>query len=198
MEEREEIIEEEVPATDDPVSSSEEKITIEEEVVEDGVPVKSEPEAEDPVEEDPEEEDVEEEVVEASDDEIVEDTELLKGKYEPKDRKNLPKEERELLETLVGPEKKRWKFILWGLFLGWIGAHLMYARRWFLLILMWAGLIAGVMTMDSSAVNNLPSEGNVPADKGNDKIAIPAIGVWIILWIGGTFFIKKDGEGNRM
>ena len=34
--------------------------------------------------------------------------------------------------------------------------------------------------------------------ESSNPISGIGIGVWALLWIGGTLFIKKDGKGNRM
>ena len=33
---------------------------------------------------------------------------------------------------------------------------------------------------------------------GNGTVGNIGFGIWALLWIGGTLFIKKDGKGNRM
>ena len=108
-------------------------------------------------------------------------------------------------------DKKRWKFVVLGLFFGFLGIHLAYAKRWGLFILLWAGLIFGGMmsndktadpssTVDSStevvAVQDESIKTN-PMKKHNMYENI-GMGVWALLWLGGTLFIKKDGNGNRM
>lgn len=112
--------------------------------------------------------------------------------------------------------KKRWKFITLGVLLGFFGAHLAYAKRWVLFLLLWGGLIAGnVMSGDSKeqianpeeqesvqAVDQVePNQSQQNTDAGKDQSSpIGNIGfaVWGLLWIGGTLFIKKDGNGCRM
>lgn len=112
--------------------------------------------------------------------------------------------------------KKRWIFVTLGIFLGFFGAHLAYAKRWVLFLLLWGGLIAGnVMSGDSKAqIDNLEKqeevktieqdEANQSQQNTNDgEVQSSSIGnigfaVWGLLWIGGTFFIRKDGKGNRM
>lgn len=112
--------------------------------------------------------------------------------------------------------KKRWKFITLGILFGFFGAHLAYAKRWFLFLLLWAGLIVGnVMSGDSNEqIVNLEkqeeaqtveqaelsySQQNTDAGK-EQSTPIGNIGfaVWVLLWIGGALFIKKDGNGCRM
>lgn len=134
---------------------------------------------------------------------VVEEEEIEEGPSpRAEDMVEPSREVRERFPSIYGPVKKRWKFILCGLFFGYFGAHFMYARRWFLFVLMWAGLVVGALTMEPTTAKNLPQEGNSPAaespKKGNDAIAIPAIGLWFVLWIGGTFFVKKDGDGYRL
>lgn len=101
-------------------------------------------------------------------------------------------------------QKKRWKFVLLGVLFGWMGAHLMYAKRTFLLFLLWASFIAGVVMCGLSQ-----SEGGAQVAQGASAEVVQesnnyeAIGggcmaLWLLLWLGGTLFIKKDGKGHRM
>jgi F0F1-type ATP synthase assembly protein I len=112
--------------------------------------------------------------------------------------------------------KKRWKFITLGVLLGFFGAHLAYAKRWVLFLLLWGGLITGnVMSGDSKeqianpekqesvqTVDQVePNQSQQNTDAGKERSSpIGNIGfaVWGLLWIGGTLFIKKDGNGCRM
>ena len=101
--------------------------------------------------------------------------------------------------------KKRWKFVVLGLLFGFLGAHLLYAKRWFLFLLLWAGLITGgAMSGDAKKPANETQETAVVQTEQSDKkesgspISGIGFGVWALLWIGGTLFIKKDGKGNRM
>ena len=108
-------------------------------------------------------------------------------------------------------DKKRWKFVVLGLFFGFLGIHLAYAKRWGLFALLWAGIILGSMmsgekkvvtdsSVDSatevSVVQDETSTNN-PMQKHNMYENI-GMGVWLLLWIGGALFIKKDGKGYRM
>lgn len=103
--------------------------------------------------------------------------------------------------------KKRWKFVVLGILFGFFGIHLAYAKRWLLFLLLWTGLISGnVMTHTKSATEE-DSDKTVarqvePSDKaksdGGSQIGGLGLGIWALLWIGGTLFIKKDGKGNRM
>lgn len=100
--------------------------------------------------------------------------------------------------------KKRWKFVLLGLLFGWMGAHLMYAKRTFLLFLLWASFIAGVVMcgMSQSEGGAQVSQG-ASAEVAQESNNYEAIGggcmaLWLLLWLGGTLFIKKDGKGHRM
>ncbi len=85
--------------------------------------------------------------------------------------------------------KKRWLFILIGLFFGIFGLHFLYARRkgWFTFY--WLMVIANVVHMTVPAVANL-----VPA-LANTPIFAMLAGLTLI---GSIFFMKKDGDGNRM
>ena len=103
--------------------------------------------------------------------------------------------------------KKRWRFIVLGIVLGFFGIHLAYAKRWLLFLLLWVGFITGnVMSGGKPDANKVPAEATdqqvVSADKvqknGGSPIGGIGFGVWALLWIGGTLFIKKDGKGNRM
>lgn len=80
--------------------------------------------------------------------------------------------------------KKRWKFVILGLLFGFLGLHLAYARRWRLFLLQWACFIATCMAGGGSLVSKI--------------IFGASFWVWFLLWLGGTFFIKKDGNGARM
>ena len=100
--------------------------------------------------------------------------------------------------------KKRWKFVVLGLLFGFLGLHLAYAKRWFLFVLLWAGFITGGMFYKGSAAEKT-SDGVIQQvqqseqERSNDDmIGGIGFGVWALLWIGGTLFIKKDGKGNRM
>lgn len=103
--------------------------------------------------------------------------------------------------------KKRWKFVVLGLLLGFFGIHLAYAKRWFLFLLLWAGFITGNVMSDpkKEATNVSPKvvAEQVQSESKSDKessnpISNIGFAVWGLLWIGGTLFIKKDGKGNRM
>ena len=102
--------------------------------------------------------------------------------------------------------KKRWLFIVLGLLLGFFGVHLLYAKRWFLFLLLWAGFITGNVCSDGKKTSGEPTEtaiaqtedATAKPDKGNGAIGGIGFAVWGLLWLGGTFFIKKDGKGNRM
>ena len=101
--------------------------------------------------------------------------------------------------------RKRWKFVVLGLLLGFIGAHFAYAKRWFLFLLLWAGLITGgVMSGgDQSSAGEVTDAVAVQTENAEKKKSSSPIGgigfaVWALLWIGGALFVKKDGKGNRM
>lgn len=101
--------------------------------------------------------------------------------------------------------KKRWKFVVLGILLGFFGVHLAYAKRWLLFLLLWAGFIAGnVMSGGSSKPEqdtaNAPqvTQTENQEKRGGSPIGGIGFAVWALLWIGGTLFIKKDGKGNRM
>jgi len=118
--------------------------------------------------------------------------------------------------TAASSTKKRWKFITLGVLLGFFGAHLAYAKRWILFLLLWGGLIAGNVMTGNGKAENSAAENQVEAqateqvasnsnqqksDDGKEPSSpIGNIGfaVWGLLWIGGTLFIKKDGNGCRM
>lgn len=107
-------------------------------------------------------------------------------------------------ETTSKLPKKRWKFVVLGLLFGFLGIHLAYAKRWLLLLLLWAGFIAGGIFYTGSVAED-SSEGAIrqikqseQAKSENDMIGGIGFGIWALLWIGGTLFIKKDGNGNVM
>ena len=102
-------------------------------------------------------------------------------------------------------DKKRWKFVLLGLLFGWFGAHFMYAKRWLMLLLMLGSFATGVVMMNKSESNQkeVPvqteqqTEGD--ASKGNSEaIGAVCLVLWLVMWLGGALFVKKDGKGNRM
>lgn len=102
-------------------------------------------------------------------------------------------------------QKKRWKFVLLGLLFGWMGAHLMYAKRTFLQLLLWASFIVGVVMcgMSQNASDAQGTQQEASAKVAKERNNYEAIGggcmaLWLLLWLGGTLFIKKDGKGNRM
>ena len=101
--------------------------------------------------------------------------------------------------------KKRWKFVLLGLLFGWFGAHYMYAKRWLMLLLTLGSFATGVVMMNKSESNQkeVPvqteqqTEGD--ASKGNSEaIGAVCLVLWLVMWLGGALFVKKDGKGNRM
>lgn len=103
--------------------------------------------------------------------------------------------------------KKRWKFVVLGILFGFFGIHLAYAKRWLLFLLLWAGFITGNVMSDTKAGDDKPTtevatQQVEPSDKSTktstNTISNIGFGVWALLWIGGTLFIKKDGKGNRM
>lgn len=109
--------------------------------------------------------------------------------------------------------KKRWKFVVLGLLFGFFGAHFAYAKRWFLFLLLWAAFITGGMMSGGKSESakpgtdavTAPVEQSADSPKTDDTKKEPGspiggigFGVWALLWIGGTLFIKKDGKGNRM
>lgn len=108
--------------------------------------------------------------------------------------------------------KKRWLFILLGLLLGCFGAHLAYAKRWFLFLMLWGGFITGNVMMSNStpttnqeqaqsveqSTPNQADEKTSDDSESTNMIGGLGLAVWGLLWIGGTIFIKKDGKGNRM
>lgn len=100
--------------------------------------------------------------------------------------------------------KKRWKFVLLGLLFGWMGAHLMYAKRTFLLLLLWASFIVGVvmcgLSQNKGGAQVSQGASAEVAQESNNYEAIGGgyMALWLLLWLGGTLFIKKDGKGHRM
>lgn len=118
----------------------------------------------------------------------------------PKKNDTEKKTERKTASTST---KKRWKFVLLGLFFGWFGAHYMYAKRWLMLLLTIGGFATGVVMMDKSESNRKeePAQTETKGDtsKGNgDAIGALCLVLWLVMWLGGALFVKKDGKGNRM
>ena len=108
-------------------------------------------------------------------------------------------------------DKKRWKFVVLGLLFGFLGIHLAYAKRWWLFTLLWAGVLFGGMMSDDkpaesdSSVDSSAEVASVQAESARTNPVMThnvyenlGMGVWLLLWLGGTLFIKKDGNGNRM
>ena len=123
-------------------------------------------------------------------------------KSETAPKKSEKKAERKTVST---SPKKRWKFVLLGLLFGWVGAHYMYAKRWLMLLLMLGSFATGVVMMNKSESNQkeVPvqteqqTEGD--ASKGNSEaIGAVCLVLWLVMWLGGALFVKKDGKGNRM
>lgn len=103
--------------------------------------------------------------------------------------------------------KKRWKFVVLGILFGFFGIHLAYAKRWLLFLLLWAGFITGnvvsdTKTGDDKPITEIATQQVEPSGKSTktstNTISNIGFGVWALLWIGGTLFIKKDGKGCRM
>jgi len=105
--------------------------------------------------------------------------------------------------TAVCSAKKRWKFVLLGVIFGWMGAHYLYAKRTFLLLLLWASFITGVAMIGSSQGDEKQPSQDATAEVAkksntNEAIGGGCIALWALLWLGGAFFVKNDGRGNRM
>lgn len=109
--------------------------------------------------------------------------------------------------------KKRWKFVVLGILFGFFGVHLAYAKRWLLFLLLWSGFICGNVMNEKTADKTQDTatevrehsqealtEGNAndTEKESSNPIGNAGIAVWALLWIGGTLFIKKDGNGYRM
>ena len=103
--------------------------------------------------------------------------------------------------------KKRWKFVVLGLLFGFLGVHLAYAKRWFLFLLLWASLIVGGVASDKKDGTVKPSDetpvvqaeqSGAKSESSGNMVENVGMGIWALLWLGGTLFIKKDGKGNRM
>ena len=104
-------------------------------------------------------------------------------------------------------DKKRWKFVVLGLLFGFLGIHLAYAKRWFLFLLLWAGMIIGGTASDRNAAarsvaetEDAQVEQQSAAKQNGTGNTLENVGfaIWGFLWFGGALFIKKDGKGNRM
>lgn len=110
--------------------------------------------------------------------------------------------------------KKRWKFVVLGILFGFLGLHLAYAKRWILFLLLWAGLICGNVMNEKKTTEGAPDAPTAAQEqnqevspergaqesekKSSNPISNVGFAVWGLLWIGGTLFIKKDGNGCRM
>ena len=110
--------------------------------------------------------------------------------------------------------KKRWKFVVLGILFGFFGAHLAYAKRWLLFLLLWAGFICGNVMNEKKTTEGahdapptvqeqnqeVSPEGDAQESEKKSSNSISNVGfaVWGLLWIGGILFIKKDGNGCRM
>jgi len=70
--------------------------------------------------------------------------------------------------------KKRWLFVLIAIFFGLLGLQFVYARRWKFFFAHWALFVAAIIWMPK------------------------VFSVCIALWLGSLFFMKHDGNGNRM
>ena len=101
----------------------------------------------------------------------------------------LPKTEK----TSKPTPKKRWIFVLMGLFFGVLGLHFLYARRkgWF--VFYWLMLIAHIAQTKLQTVKEFLA-GFSPALATTPVFILTAA----IVLIGSIFFMKKDGAGNRM
>lgn len=120
---------------------------------------------------------------------VLEDYKLAKsGELWSADGKKKPSRESSRSATSTST-KKRWLFILIGLFFGIFGLHFLYARRkgWFTFY--WLMVIANVVHMTVPAVANL-----VPALSDTPIFAMLAG----LTFVGSIFFMTKDGDGNRM
>ncbi len=90
-------------------------------------------------------------------------------------------------------QKKRWKFVLLGLFLGVLGLHFLYANRkgWFFLY--WLAIAANVAQM------KVPMVKDAIANISPGLATVPVFGLLAaLIFLGSIFFMKKDGAGNRM
>lgn len=79
-------------------------------------------------------------------------------------------------------DRKRIVFLLLGVFLGFVGFHFKYARRELPFHLTWLSLATFIvcMVMKHEAIGGLFSL------------------VWLVLWLGGAIFVKRDGEKKMM
>ena len=125
----------------------------------------------------------------------------------PKKNETAPKksEKKTERETASTSSKKRWKFVLLGLLFGWFGAHYMYAKRWLMLLLTIGSFATGVGMMNKSEVSQKKEPAQTvqqpedDASKGNSEaIGAVCLVFWLVMWLGGSLFVKKDGKGNRM
>ena len=92
--------------------------------------------------------------------------------------------------------KKRRTFILIGIFMGMFGIHYLYARRWFVFLLM-LGCIGYLSHSDASACLGGLAESPVECAKAY-PVQIGVSILWLLLWLGGTFFMKTSEGGRQM
>ena len=72
-----------------------------------------------------------------------------------------------------------------------------------MLLLTIGGFATGVVMMDKSESNRKeePAQTETKGDtsKGiDDAIGALCLVLWLVMWLGGALFVKKDGKGNRM
>ena len=81
----------------------------------------------------------------------------------------------------------------------------MYAKRWLMLLLTIGSFTTGVVMMGKSESNKKEEPAQTvqqaegEASKGDSEaIGAVCLVLWLVMWLGGALFVKKDGKGNRM
>lgn len=108
------------------------------------------------------------------------------------------------IKKIYNSEKKRWRFVLFGIVAGWTGFHFLYIKRWGLAILYWAALLT-CFVGGGDAVEVVTSFISNPGDSlGRIELSTMA---WVgfggavlslLIWIGSVFVCKYDGKGKRL
>ena len=96
-------------------------------------------------------------------------------------------------------ETRRWKFVLMGLLIGGVGAHLAYIERKKLCLLHWVPFVlAFAFTTDTVSALTKPLEELLKQSCGEHALCNIMAGAWLLVWTSCMLFIKRDGDGKRM
>lgn len=90
--------------------------------------------------------------------------------------------------------EKRARFVCLGMILGFLGVHLLYAKRWLLFLLLVCGWILFYEYDKNYMLLTMGWLGK------ESQYLIQSIGKYIVmfLWLVPTFFMKKDGKGESL